>query len=247
MTQDILDTKTNIPEGKERRSPPYISFLTFSNFITWLESEGVPLKFDRSFWHKKYSGSLGLQLTASLRFLGLLKGDDIQPELERIVRAKDNERKTLLADTIRKAYLTIDFKQLERATPSMLKEWLSKYNLEGSTERKVESFFINACKTYDIPLANVLKKKARKKPSKSITGTTRERRVGKEKKATTETDLKIDKPRQFLEEPSEQVFRIFLNDGYELKLCLNTGIFNLKKEDRTYVLDMVDRMREYNK
>ena len=77
-------------------SPPYISWLTFLNLLEWLGSEGVPLQFDRSFWSRKFSGSVGPQLLTGLRFLGLLKGIRPQPTLERIVEAKGDDRKPLV-------------------------------------------------------------------------------------------------------------------------------------------------------
>ena len=38
----------NYQEGRQL-SPPYISYLTFKNLLEWLGTEGVPLRFDRSF------------------------------------------------------------------------------------------------------------------------------------------------------------------------------------------------------
>ena len=31
-------------------APPYVSFNTVKNLLDWLNSEGVPLRLDRSFW-----------------------------------------------------------------------------------------------------------------------------------------------------------------------------------------------------
>ena len=62
-------------------APPYVSFNTFRTLLSWLRGEGVPLRFDRSFWQAKFSGSTGTQLMAALRFLGLLDGERPMPQL----------------------------------------------------------------------------------------------------------------------------------------------------------------------
>lgn len=193
MTQEISNINGIKQEDKDKTSPPYIPFTTFSNFITWIESEGIPIKFDRSFWGKKFAGSTGTQLSAGLRFLGLLQGEFTQPALEGIIKAKGDDRKHILANTIRKSYSGVDFTVLDRATPSMLNEWFDKYGLDGSTERKAISFFINACKAYDVALSNALKKKARNKQpgytrskrAESGTGGSENRGDGTEKPPST--------------------------------------------------------------
>ena len=144
-------------------APPYISYLTFKNLLEWLETEGVPLRFDRSFWSKKYSGSLGPQLMSGVRFLGLLTGEKPTPLLESLVNAKGDERKESLRAIYRQAYKVVNFDELERATPGMLNEWFATYSIEGSTLRKAESFLVNALKDADHPLSNSLKKLARNK------------------------------------------------------------------------------------
>lgn len=50
----------------------------------------------------------------------------------------------------------------------MLKEWFTKYNLDESTELNPLSFFVNACKAYDVPISNILKKTARNKTASSV-------------------------------------------------------------------------------
>ena len=243
MTLETTDNISLIKEDKEKVSPPYISFLTFNNLIPWLESEGVPVKFDRSFWEKKYGGSLGLQLMTGMRFLGLLKGDYTQPKLSEIINTKGDDRKKLLADMIRQAYAAVDFSQLSGATPNMLKEWFGKYNLEGSTERKARSFFINALKAYDIPLSNSLKKIARNKQTGRGTPT-------REKKPEIERINLEQTQRQTRDTQSQatgQVFKVMLNSGCVLRLVLDRELFDLDKSEIMFVYDVVNRMKEYRK
>ena len=250
MTQDEKGNSQAVTQGdKEKTSPPYISFLTFNNLISWLETEGVPIKFDRSIWGKKYGGSLGTQLMAGLRFLGLLKGDFTQPQFGEIVKAKGEERKNLLAEMIKSSYSAVDFSQLSAAAPSMLKEWFTQYNLDGSTDRKARSFFVNACKAYDIPLSNSLKKTARNKNAAKVT---REKNVGKinsQKVERTNPDKKEASAKQnlvLLEEIGQQdLFKVVLSDGCELKLCSNRAFFDIEKPDRELIENLVEVMKNY--
>jgi len=249
MSQDLeVNNSTVAQEGKRKVSPPYIPFLTFNNMITWLESEGVPVKFDRSFWGKKYGGGLGLQLIAGLRFLGLLKDDYTQPLLGEIVRARGEERKKRLADLVQKSYsASVDFSLLSGATPSMLKEWFAGYNLDGSTERKARSFFVNACKAYGVTLSKSLSKTAR---NKQASGTPREKKSEKPKEITEDKGDGIEQnPLSSHVETGQQhdLYRILLSDGCELKLCANRVFFELEKVDRELVENLVEIMKKHRK
>ena len=141
--------------------PPYVSYTTFKNLLAWLEKEGVPLRFDRSFWSKKFNGSVGPQLMNGMRFLRMLDGEKPLAPLDAIVSARSEDRKKAIRDLLQTAYTTVKFEELPRATPAMFKEWFKDYGIDGNTVRKAESFFINAAKDNDVPLSNGLKKLAR--------------------------------------------------------------------------------------
>lgn len=55
----------------------------------------------------------------------------------------------------------------------MLSEWLGAYPGGGDTKRKIESFFINALKHVDTPIAPALRKMSRNRPAQSASGATR--------------------------------------------------------------------------
>ena len=133
-------------------SPPYVSFNTFKTLLDWLKVEGVPLRLDRSFWHDKFSGSTGSQLMASLRFLGLLDGNNPLPELENLIQAESDKKSLVLKALIQNSYTFIHFEELHRATPSMLLSWFKTYPIDGHTLRKAISFFISASIEADIPI-----------------------------------------------------------------------------------------------
>ena len=160
MQQNII---SDVPQEGRQLSPPYVSYLTFKMFLEWLESEGVPLRFDRSFWSKRYSGSTGSQLMAGIRFLGLLINEEPTPLLECLVNARGDDRKERLREIYQQAYTAVDFEALHRATPGMLNEWFESYPIEKTTLRKAESFFVNALKDAEHPLSNSLRKLSRNK------------------------------------------------------------------------------------
>jgi len=239
----MVENNSNImaqEETQKSASPPYISFLTFNNFVTWLQEEGIPLRLDRSFWDKKYSGSTGAQLMTGLRFLGLLRGDMPQPALHKLVESKGEEKDAVLIEILKKAYTAVDFDSLAKATPNMLTEWLQSYGIERDTLRKVESFFINACKSTDIPLSNALRRKARNKPGTPA--------VGRKKRTQRKQDKgDISKPlKQYPPQTEGQTSQVQLISGGNVTLTVNVDLFQLSTNDREFVLQLVDIMKKYD-
>jgi hypothetical protein len=234
--------------GKARApSPPYISFVTFRHFIEWLEGEGIPLRMDRSFWEKKYSGSTGVQLMSGLRFLGLLKGEQPQRGLEMLVGSTGDERREVLGRIIRRAYGAVDFDALRRATPSMLQEWLGVYGLEGDTRRKATSFLINACKEALIPLPNAIRKKARNKPADSAA----QSRTRRSSRARRDSDEAVNETIEATAGPGtatddrRQIVTVTLECGGTVTLAVDAGLLTLSRRDRGFVFELVDMLNDY--
>ena len=220
-------------------SPPYISFLTFLTLIDWLEREGVPLRFDRSFWETKFSGSKGAHLLTSLRFLDLINGSRVKPDLERLVASRGDARKSVLLEILRRSYTTVDFNQLERATPAMLGEWLDAYPIEGDTKRKAESFLINAVKHVGYPLSSSLRNKARIRHPR-----TSPRPNGKT--ATQEsTGTQSARSRGGHQDAHRSVRTLKLESGGEVTLSLDVDLFDLSEGDRDFVVRLIDHFRTY--
>ena len=242
----------NQAESEQERgtTPPYVSFLTFLNLFTWLEQDGVPHRFDRSFWIRKYSGSVGPQVLGALRFLRLLIGDQPQPDLERLVEAKGDDRKVILLEVLKKAYGEVEFEQLPRATPGMLQDWLGKYSGSGDTKRKVESFFINALKFVDYPLAPALKRMARNKPAGG-TGTASPRTARKAGARKQQLPLI---PKEDEEEIGQgektpigaaSTRTVSLSQGGDVSLSVNVDLFALSESERSFVLKLIDLMKSF--
>ena len=150
---------------EQTKAPPYISFLTFQNFLDWLrEMDTIPSRFDRSFWGHKFSGSSGAQLMTGLRFLGLLEDDQPQERLEQLARASNEARKGMLADLLRDKYGAALVDGLPRMTPNMLNEQMRALGTSDGTHRKALSFFVNAAKAAELPMPANIAKQARNKP-----------------------------------------------------------------------------------
>ena len=233
----------------ETGSPPYASYVTFQALLERLRTEGIPLRFDRSVWESKYKASTGAQLAASLRFLGLLDGDKPQVDLEELVQSTGDERKRLLSEMLKRSYAQIQFDHLSRATPGMIEDWFQGYGLDGSTKRKAKAFFVNACKDADIPLSASIKKMARNKPPRnSGVGSVKNRRRARvvvrnaEVKDVPSVPAKPDR----IEDGRQQMSQVELISGGSVTLSIDVDLFRLSKEDREFVLSLVDSMRSYS-
>lgn len=236
-------------ETTEVTAPPYVSFNTFRTLLEWLRSEGVPLRFDRSFWQAKFSGSTGSQLVAALRFLGLLKGDRPVPDLENLVEADFDERRFVLRELLTDSYAAVPFNELDRATPAMLRRWFSAYPIDGHTLRKAISFFVSAAKEAEVPMSNAVSKMSKSKASR--TAAAREKQVAHRATATHADERysasPVDRLERSVDRPTTPLSRtmINLNSGGAVTVDLAVDLFHLSDQDREFVLKLVEHTRSY--
>ena len=228
-------------EPESTANPPYISWITFLNFIEWLNGVGIPAQVDRSFWSTKYSGGTGSQLMSGLRFLKLLDGETPTASLEEIVNADAEGRKGLVAQLLRDRYPTVFEIDLERATPKMINDVFADFGVGGDTSRKSQSFFINACKFADIPLAARIRKRARNRRA----ATSQSRRASRRTKSAGSS------PQQANESPSQagsgQATTVKLGGGGTLTLVLNANVLTLEERDHRFISDLVGRFKAYER
>ena len=230
-------------------APPYVSFNTFMTLLDWLGQEGVPLRFDRSFWHAKFSGTTGTQLTAALRFLGLLDGDRPLPGLEKLVQATAPERRVILRALLQGAYGHVPLEALERATPAMVRGWLRAYPVGGHTLRKAISFFVNAARDAEIPMSSPVRRMA-KATGRTSSSDPRERASLTDQgilvRGTPELtqDAQLSRARTRKDSPLSQT-TIPLESGGSVSLGLAVDLFQLSDRDRRFVLELVALARDY--
>ena len=237
-----------VRQGGRAIAPPYVSYSTFRTMLEWLGSEGVPLRFDRSFWESKFSGSNGAQLSAALRFLGLLWDDEPNPELERLATATPYERRTTLRLLLIDSYLAVPFDELPRATPAMVRDWFRAYPIDGHTLRKAISFFVNAAKDTEFPLSNAVRKMAKSKspaPSSSASGETRGSKPAvANRPAAAPAGGRAPRPTERTRaQPSQRT--IALESGGTITVGVDVDLFRLSDRDREFVLSLVGLARSY--
>ena len=235
---------------REAVTPPYVSFNTFRTLIDWLRSEGVPLRYDRSFWQAKFSGSTGTQLVAALRFLGLLEGDGPTPDLDRMANAAPDERRLILRELLKDSYDSVPFEELDRATPAMVKGWFRAYPVDGHTLRKAVSFFVNATKYAGVPISNAVSKMAKSRVAGPAGGGTRDKQVTERAIVDVDSAGPRRTPRGERAAPGRsgaQPSRITigLESGGGVTVDVAVDLFQLSDRDREFVLRLVDLTRSY--
>lgn len=235
MQNQVMPQHTG--QAQRLPAPPYVSFLTFLHLVIWLETEGIPLRYDKSFWESKFSGSKGAQLLASLRFLNLINGAQTKPDLARLVAARGDDRKRVLSQLLQNSYSTVEFDKLSRATPAMLDEWFSGYSIDGDTRRKAVSFLINALKYVEHPLSPSLSRKARNKPQAANPG-------GKATNGEPAHASRNSDPRDVQPVGNERTIRLI--SGGEVTVTINVDLFGLSDDDREFVMALIGQVREYD-
>ncbi len=226
--------------------PPYVSFSTFRTLREWLGDEGVPLRFDRSFWESKFSGSTGTQLVAALRFLGLLDREQPQQGMERMAEATTAEWRFLLAELLHDSYTAVPFDELPRATPAMVRGWFRAYPVDGHTLRKAISFFVSAAKEADLPMSNGVRKMAKGRPARQPAPPPQDRVEARRTQATS-TD-----PRPVAATPAASVpggsanqTVVSLESGGTVTLSVAVDLFQISESDRKFVLSLIDLTKGY--
>ena len=223
-------------------SPPYVSFNTFKTLLDWLKVESVPLRLDRSFWHDKFSGSIGSQLMASLRFLGLLQANNPMPELENLVQAQPDNKPLILKTLIQNSYTFIPFEELHRGTPAMLISWFKTYPIDGHTLRKAISFFISASIDAEIPISNSIKKMSKyRSKSRNLEPVAKTSQL-----LPASNFIATDVDTNQINTLTINKSTIDLKSGGSLNLSINVNLFDLSDTDRKFVLSVIDLVKNYH-
>ena len=165
----MSDTKS------QGRLPPYVSYRTFRNFIEGLRQR-MPARIDRSYWGDTMSGSTGTQLTASLRFLGLIDATgNPTSRLRPLATASGEQRAALLNEILTAAYAFVQQPSLDlqSATYAQLKEAFSdRFQLTDDVRRKCLKFFIEMAGDAGILLSPFITKRFRSEHATSGTRVT---------------------------------------------------------------------------
>ena len=236
-----MNNLTEKLQYQHSQSPPYVSFNTFKTLLDWLKVEGVPLRLDRSFWHDKFSGSTGSQLMASLRFLGLLDGNNPLPELENLIQAEFDKKSLVLKALIQNSYTFINFEELHRATPSMLISWFKTYPIDGHTLRKAISFFISASIEAELPISNSIKKMSKyRSKSKGLETGHKTSQINSPSNSISTDINSVNTTKSAINQST-----VNLKSGGSLNLSIDVNLFDLSETDRKFVLSVIDAVKNY--
>ncbi len=227
--------------------PMYVSYATFITFLDWVKEMAVmPSQIDRSLWGPKFQGGTGGQLMVGLRFLKLLDGEQPTDTLDELAHADSAARGRLLQNVLRDAYGNHVIDNLVRYTPKMLNDQLDALGSTESTRRKAFSFLVNAARAAGLPIAPAVAKQARNKtprlkPTGGRKGGAKNTHIptGEGKPASNNGD------RPPAQQAQANIRTVQLNSGGQVTLSLSVDLFLLSETDRTFVLSLVDTMREY--
>ena len=154
--------------------PPYVPYRSFKNFIDGLK-QGMPSRIDRSVM-PSMSGAMQSQLTAALRFLGLITANGLPTEgLSRLVNSEGPERLKTMSLMLHGSYpFLFQGFNLKTATPRMVEEQFAEAGASGGTIDKCVNFFMSAAKEAEIDLSPHLKNMRGARASRAKRVTARE-------------------------------------------------------------------------
>jgi len=147
-------------EEPTKRTPPYIPYKTFENFLNGLAEATVPTQIDNSLL-RNMSGSTRSGLVVALRYFGLVDQNSITyPALEKLAHAKADERKAQLAGLLSSSYGFLKNMDLKRSTPQQLAEAIGLEGASGGTRDKAVAFFLKAAEAAGVEVSpHILKRK----------------------------------------------------------------------------------------
>lgn len=219
-----------MPESEKGKPVAYVPFKTFLSAIEGLEHD-MPHQIDTSVW-PTYSGATKSQLLGSFKFLGLI--DDTgrpTPVLKAVVEDKSN-RKAHLRKIIETSYPKIIAVGLQKMTPKQFQDLIAEYGMEGETNKKVISFFLRAAKYAEIPMSNLLVRKARN--------------VAIKRRRSNSQNFNEEQSNSFSEQQGTSR-TIELKSGGTMTITISANVFDLDSNDRRFVFEMIDRLQQYQK
>lgn len=222
-------------EEKRMKAPPYLPLKTLLGALDALR-EGVPKRIDRGIWRSQ-SGAVQAQIMVALRFLGLLDDDDLptMPLLEKLAKADEVERKTLLKALFEKHFRSIVAHDLTKVTPSMLNDEMGNFGITGDTLRKAVRFFLQLAKYLEVPMSPFLKDSTRTSP--------KTRRATRTRLVTSPVNGTAQAPISPSATGSSK--SVILKGGGTLTMTVTADVWSMPADDRKFVLEIIDKIQSY--
>ena len=144
----------------KKKTPPYLSYTTFQNFLEALRATAVPTRINRGVM-ANMSGSNQALLLATIRYFGLASEQGIPTaELKQLIEVKESERKQVWRRIFMSGYSdTFGSKiDLERTTTDELAEAIRRQGVSSPDRiRKCVTFFTMAAKDAGVKLSPHIK------------------------------------------------------------------------------------------
>ncbi len=153
--------------------PPYVAYSTLKKLLKDL-SHDVPSRFDSSYYDSlKLSGSTRSALKNALVYLGLSTRDGYPTDtLHQLLKTDGEARKSTLQVITKQSYGSLFSKlNMDRATPTQLKEHFKNLGMSKDIGRKCMSFFLALSDDSGMHLSPLLKQ--------SIPGTRSKKAIAK--------------------------------------------------------------------
>jgi hypothetical protein len=224
-------------ETKAKRVAPYIPFKTLQTALDVL-SQGLPTQLDTSVW-PSLSGGVRTQVLSAFKFLGLINDDGlVQENLQRLVDP-GRDRKLVLREILEQSYPKIVSLGHTNASPAQLSEAMREYGVTGETLEKAERFFLQAAQFTELQLSPLWKKARR-----VTTSERRKARSMKPRKPPSRED-KEPKPEGGIPTKTRDLMTVELQSGGTVVLGVTVDVTKMSMEDRSFVFDLIDKMRAY--
>lgn len=171
--------------------PPYIPFRTFEGFVKKLHETTVPDQIDKSLF-RTYSGSMGRQITAALKYLGLVDGSgNTGEELRGLVKAVGTPAwQEQLSRILFDAYQSIVGElNLETTTTHAVEQKFKSAGTDGQMTAKCVGFFIAAMRSAGKTLSPHITNKPRKARADKGKGRTKKVETGADEMSQAELPI----------------------------------------------------------
>jgi len=197
---DVVPAAGGDDAKQQSASAPYMSYKGFQNYLTRFSEEGLPGRFDGSYFGNA-SGSLVAQVRGTLRYLDLIDEDKHPTDLlKTIVDADEGELKQYLKMIFEEKYANA-LGLSKNATAGQLADVFRDRGLSGATVQKAITFFLGMAEDVGVELSPHFKKGR----VSAGNGTTRRRRTTKAEPAPQPTAVVHHKPTPEAEQKAKYI------------------------------------------
>ncbi len=229
---------------EQRRLAPYVSFAAFRKLLDRMAGEhGPPGRIDRSYL-TGMSGGYQAQLLAALRSLELIDSEGVPTqELKRLTADLEAELPGFMQRRVALLYPeAVALAEANGSAGQLAEAFRSVFGFTGSTLESAIRFYLDASQFAGMrlsahfrPPTRGRKARVRRSPTPSSTKATAPR---------VRDDAQSTPPPTVGAVPSSTQ-RVELSSGGNLVLTMSVDLFSLTDDDRTFVFDIVDRVKAY--